>query len=116
MQLTELKFDELNFFAQVKKKPGLFLGKPSLLSLRDQLFGMGYAFSCCCKEDPLFYFHSFVEWYHEEVLDDKNGYACWWNHILYISGNDDAYAFQVFFNMFERYLQDKHGLGLLDMV
>ena len=44
MQLTELEFDELNFFAQVKKKPGLFLGKPSILSLRDQLFGMDYAF------------------------------------------------------------------------
>lgn len=114
MQVTELKFDELNFFAQAKKKPGLFLGKPSLLSLRDQLFGMGYAFSCCCKEDPLFYFHSFGEWYHEEVLDDKNGHACWWNHILYTSGNDDAYAFYAFFSAFEAYLQEKHGLSLLD--
>lgn len=114
MQLTELQFDELRFFAQMKKRPGLFLGKPSLLSLRDQLFGMGYAFSCCCKEDPLFCFHSFVEWYHEEALEDKNGYACWWNHILYTSGNDDTYAFYAFFTAFEAYLQEKQGLSLPD--
>ena len=106
------KFDELVFFAQMKKRPGLFLGKASLLSLRDQLFGMGYAFSVCNQEDTLKYFSLFIEWYHKEKVKDLNGYACWWNHILYISGNNDAYAFDFFFNCFEQYLRDVHNLYL----
>lgn len=110
MTNTEREFDELLFFAQVKKRPGLFLGKRSLLSLRDQLFGMEYAFSFYCQESPLKYFLLFIEWYHEEILKDKNGYTCWWNHILYLSGNDDAYAFDSFFKIFERYLRDIHNV------
>ena len=108
----ESKFDELMFFAQVKKRPGVFLGAPSLLSLRDNLFGMEYAFSFYNKESPLKYFRLFVTWYHEEIIKDLNGYACWWNHFLYISGNDDAYAFESFFNAFEGYLLDVHNLRL----
>lgn len=108
MENTERKFDELVFFAQVKKRPGIFLGRPSLQSFRDNLFGMEYAFSVCGAEIRLIYFRRFVKWYHEEILKDSNGYACWWNHILYISGNDDAYAFDVFFRIFEQYLRDVH--------
>ena len=76
MTSTECKFDELMFFAQVKKRPALFFGKPSLLSFRDQLSGMEYAFSFCYKERQLKYFYMFVEWYQKEVLKDLNGYAC----------------------------------------
>lgn len=111
MQLDS-KFDELHFFAQVKKRPGLFLGNPSLLSFRDQLFGMSYAFSFCCQESPLKYFNLFVDWYHKEILQDLNGYACWWNHILYTSGHNDADAFKTFFSVFERYLDTVHNLCL----
>ena len=106
------KFDELVFFAQVKKRPGLFLGQPSLLSFRDQLFGMNYAFSFYCQESPLKYFDLFVAWYREEIIKDLNGYACWWNHMLYTSGNDDAYAFKSFFREFEKYLRDVHNVCL----
>ena len=45
MRVTR-EFDELKFFADVKKRPGMYFGNPSLLSLRDWLFGMEYAFSC----------------------------------------------------------------------
>lgn len=51
-------------------------------------------------------------WYHEEIIKDLNGYACWWNHILYTSGNDDAYAFESFFREFEKYLRDVHNVCL----
>ena len=109
---TERIFNELIFFAQIKKRPGLFLGKPSLLSFRDQLFGMDYAFSFCYQESPFKYFNLFVTWYHEEIIKDPNGYSCWWNHILYTSGNDDACAFKSFFREFEKYLRDVHNVCL----
>ncbi|MBQ7862708.1 MAG: hypothetical protein IJ349_10980 [Clostridia bacterium] len=105
------KFDELKFFAEVKKCPNLFFGKPSLLSLRDHMFGMSYAFSVCDYENQLRYFYLFTDWYYKN-LTDKNGYACWWNHILYISGNDDAAAFHSFFRIFEQYLKDVHNVSL----
>lgn len=111
---VESKFDELLFFAEVKKRPGVYLGKPSLLSLRDQLFGMDYAFSFYNQESPLKYFRLFVNWYHEEILKDQNGYACWWNHMLYTSGNDDACAFASFFDILESYLRDVHDVHLPD--
>lgn len=109
---TEVKFDELVFFAQVKKMPGAFWGKPSLLSLRDHLFGMEYAFSFCSEEKQLKYFEAFIKWYHEEILMDSSAYACWWSHILYTSLSDDANAFESFFGKFEQYLHDVHNLHL----
>lgn len=119
MAEIDCKFDELEFFAQVKKRPGLFLGTTSFLSLRDQLFGMGYAFSFYDnQEDPLKYFSMFVKWYCKEAFEDLsslNGYECWWNHMLYVSGNNDAYAFDLFFKLFERYLRDAHNLYLPDV-
>lgn len=112
MANAETKFEELKFFAEVKQRPGMHLGEPSLLSFRDQLFGMQYAFSFCAQESPLKYFNLFVEWYHKEILKDQNGYACWWNHILYTSGNDDSRAFMSFFRFFEGYLRDVHHVSL----
>lgn len=105
-------FDELKFFADVKKRPGVYFGKPSLLSLRDQLFGMEYAFSFSFDETQLRYFRAFVAWYQNEKLEDQNGYACWWNHLLYICGNDDCYAFERFFVVFDQYLHDVHHISL----
>ncbi len=109
------EFDELTFFAQVKKSPALYFGKPSLLSLRDCLGGMTLAFSFCHEEEQFRYFNSFVKWYHEEIIKDLNGYACWWNHILYKSGNCDDLAFVNFFRAFERYLREVHGVSLPDL-
>ncbi len=77
MTNVEYEFDELVFFAQVKKRPGAFFGEVSLLSFRDQLFGMHYAFSFCYKESPLKYFDLFIKWYYKEIIRDSNGYACW---------------------------------------
>lgn len=104
-------FDELNFFAEIKKCPNMFLGKPSLLSLRDYIFGMSYAFSVCNCDNQFKYFNSFKDWYYNNQ-SDKNGYVCWWNHILYINGNDDALAFHSFFRIFEQYLKDVHNVSL----
>ena len=73
---------------------------------------MDIAFRFEHTESPLKLFHSFVIWYHEEKLADQDTYACWWNHILYISGNDGRYAFERFFAIFERYLHDVHHVSL----
>ena len=86
------EFDELKFFADVKKKPGVYYGNPSLLSLRDQLPGMEYASSFYADETPLRYFRAFVTWYQNEKVDDQNGYACLWNHLLY-QMKDSTYYF-----------------------
>lgn len=106
-------FNELDFFAQIKARPGVYLGKKSLLSLRDQLFGMIYAFSVCGKPKALQFFRGFMEDYNRQLfLADQNGYVCWWNHLLYISGSHDDYAFDAFFRAFEAYLLKEHGLSL----
>ena len=104
-------FDELNFFAEVKKRPNLFFGKPSILSLKDFISGMSHAFSACNYENQFKLFSSFTQWYYDN-LTDKNGYACWWNHIMYISGGDDVAAFHSFFRIFEQYLKDVHNVSL----
>lgn len=105
------KFDELEFFAEVKKCPNKFFGKPSLLSLRDYIFGMSHAFSACNRENQFVFFYSFTQWYYNNQ-SDKNGYVCWWNHLLYTNGNDDAAAFHSFFRIFEQYLKDVHNVSL----
>lgn len=111
--MTELQdFDELMFFAQMKARPGLYIGHTSLLSLRDYLFGMQHAFSIVYQQNAFVYLKQFIDWYHQNQLHDNNGYACWWNHILYTSGGDDDQAFHTFFKKFEAYLQKEHGLSL----
>ena len=99
-------------FAQIKARPGLWLGEKSPLSLRDHLFGMLHAFRLCLHEDPMEYLSGFIEWYQGRVIGDFNGYASWWNHILYTSGNRDAEAFDEFFRVFERYLQEECATAL----
>ena len=106
-------FDELALLSKIKTKPGLYFGRPSLKSLRDMLGGMSYAFSVCGQPDALFYFSHFTKWYNAQLMEkDKNGYACWWNYILYISGGFDDQAFFNFFRAFEKYLMDVHKLTL----
>lgn len=60
------------------------------------------------------YIHDFTDWYNHCLFaaDDPNGYACRWNHILYINGNADSLAFDDFYREFEAYLQNKHNLCL----
>ncbi len=106
------EFDELYFFASIKKRPGMYLGEKSLLSLRDCLHGMCYAFHAFGQDDALKYFDSFVRWYNAEVLHFSAGYACWWNHLMYISGGSASLAFDMFFREFEKHLKEKHDLTL----
>jgi len=112
MQNTDFHFDELEFFARMKHRPGVFLGNISLMSLRDHLFGMDHAFRLCHQDDALRYFFLFTDWYQNEIIKDWNGYACWWNHLLYVSGNNDAAAFFNFYKAFEQYLLEQHNLKL----
>jgi len=106
-------FSELAFFARVRKCPAAYLGRKSLTSLRDQLFGMIHAFSICGHPDAFRLFKGFIEDYNNRLfLTDKNGYVCWWNHLLYTSGGMDDAAFDLFFRRFEAYLQKEHGVML----
>ncbi len=91
----------------------MYLGRPSLRSLRDQLWGMEWAFSYCTDESPLKYVWLFVKRYEKEhIKDDEGTYASWYNHMTYISGGYDDQAFECFFHYFERYLRDEHNLCL----
>ncbi len=56
-----MKFNELEFFAQLKKRPAIYLGTQSLLHLRTFIFGMYYAFDFHSEDDNFFYFHSFIQ-------------------------------------------------------
>ena len=110
------EFDELAFFAHVKKRPGMYLGRKSLIGLRDHLFGMTYAFSACGHTDALKLFKGFIEYYNQKLfLTDQNGYVCWWNHLLYTSGGSDERAFDSFYRKFEAYLLEEHHLTLPDI-
>ncbi len=123
--LTSLheSFNELLFFAVVKRAPGVFLGDKNFMSMRDQLFGMRYAFEICGQVDKLKYFNGFPEWYNEKYLYRRdaeeewqktalNGYECWWGHIFYTGMSLPQSAFNVFFHEFEKYLEETHGVYL----
>lgn len=98
--MTDLhEFDELMFFAQIKARPGLYLGHNSLLSLRDYLFGMQHAFSITYQRNAFEYLKQFIDWYQATQIHDKNGYASLWNHLLYTSGGFDDQAFIRFFKV-----------------
>lgn len=105
-------FDELQFFARIKERPALFLGRKSLIGLRDMLWGMNYAFYQCDKTDALIYHEGFVKWYLENKLEQITAYSAWWNHLLYTSGNNDDRAFDEFFRVFEEYLHEVYNLHL----
>lgn len=112
----EKQFDELVFFAQVKRRPGAFFGRKSLIGLRDMLCGMQFAFAVCGEKDALRYSEEFIEKYNRRLMEkDSNGYSCWWNYLLYISGNDDDLALDNFFRAFEGFLEEEYGLKLLEV-
>lgn len=83
------------------------------MSLRDNLFGMITAFSICGHPDALKLFEDFIKYYNNKLfLTDQNGYVCWWNHLLYISGGMDNLAFDSFYRKFEAFLLEEHNLVL----
>ena len=109
----ELPFDELALLRQLKDRPGIFFGKKSLLSLRDFLWGVDYGLDIAANGQykgqthfPIL-FEGFVPWYIRRYVKDENGYAAWWNHLLYISGNRDDWAFDRFFSYLEEYLNSE---------
>ena len=106
------EFDELAFFAGVKRYTGLYMGSKSLTRLRAFLDGMYWAFAYGKKEDAFPLFHAFADWYQREVIRDENGYASWCNHMLYVSAYHEELAFDYFFKRFERYLKERYGLEL----
>ena len=112
MNENNCTFDELEFFAHIKKRPGMYFGEPSLISMRDYLNGMEHAFHFCGYEDKFGYFSLFREWYMENIIKDENSYAAWWNHMLYVSGGSDRQAFEYFFHRFEIYLSEVHNISL----
>ncbi len=109
MKEEKHEFNELELFAHIKKRPGLYFGQPSLISLRDFLLGMSLAFNACGCDDKLRYLNAFVEWYTENEVKRQHS---WWNHMIYISLGVDSYALETFFHEFEKYLSDVHNISL----
>ena len=110
-----MQFDELGFFGKIKKCPGLYLGKKSLINLTHFLAGMRFCADLYTNgsltDSCIFpYFDKFVTWYVESYVKDPNGYAVWWNHILYTSANNDDLAFDSFFHYFGLYLREQHEI------
>ena len=106
---TPAEFDELMFFGRMKARYGAHIGKKSILSLRDYIGGMEYAFWLMDGTYGHFkYFGEFIDWYAETYIQDRNGYAAWWNHLLYTSGNFDNLAFDAFYGCFESFLEEVH--------
>ncbi len=112
-----MAFDELKLFGDFKGRYGVYFGKKSLLSLRDTISGMVLSRyfdddEQVRRKSKLPYFDGFIEWYLQTYVKDGNGYAAWWNHMLYVSGNFDDAAFDLFFLRFEEYLTSIHHTAL----
>lgn len=103
-------YDELTLLAQRKARPGAYYGECSLRALRDEMAGRAYACGLCGQDELLKVYTGFASWYANQ-LPDQGKHATWWNHLTYLAGGDDRKAFDLFFERFEEYLQEK-GLAL----
>ncbi|MBP3923327.1 MAG: hypothetical protein J6D27_10205 [Ruminiclostridium sp.] len=116
MNENKCTFNELEFFAHIKKRPGMYFGEPSLFFMRNYILGMQHAFSFCGYQDKFKYFHLFTEWYQENVINDErgyqNGYANWYTHLMYVTACHDKEALERFLREFERYLEEVHNISL----
>lgn len=111
--MNESKFDELELFAKIKRRPGMYFGTKSILFLHIFLSGVICGTFLAGQDYEFHYFHGFNDWYmNKKNVTDKNGYVIWWNHILYTSGNYDSEAFDIFFKYFEEYLLEQYNITL----
>ena len=96
------RFDELKFFAEIKKRPGMFLGSKSINLLVAYINGIRHHA-----------YDNFNDWYMKKhKIEDKNGYVIWWNHILYVCANSDYHAFDRFISEFEEYIAEIYNVKL----
>ncbi len=116
-----MTFDELAFLREVRAKPGMYFGKKSLLGLRDLLSAMELGADAALADTGLpkktlfpIWWNGFVPWYTERYVNDRNGYAAWWNHLLYVSGNSDDKAFDNCFRCFDEFLRTAREAGGLN--
>ncbi|MCM1183120.1 MAG: hypothetical protein NC337_07085 [Roseburia sp.] len=109
------EFDELRFWTIIKTRPELYLGQKSIVRLDIFIKGISYALNYSSSTFP--YFDAFNDWYMEkQKVDNRRGYVIWWNHILYINGNQDDVAFDFFVKYFEKYLKEIHNVTLPEVI
>ena len=108
------RFDELKFFAEIKKRPGMFLGSKSINLLVAYINGIGHhAYVNNPYISPVLIYDNFNDWYMKKhKIEDKNGYVIWWNHILYVCANSDYHAFDRFISEFEEYIAEIYNVKL----
>ena len=114
-----MSLNELQLLSRLKDRPELYLGRRSLIGLRDFLNGVRIGANAFREEigeaAPVVpNYDAFIEAYSADLWrrEGRNGYVCWWNHMLYVAGGDDALAFDTFFHCFEAWLRDERGSSL----
>ena len=109
------EFNELRFWAKIKKRPELYLGQRSIVRLDIFIKGISYALNY--NHDTFSYFNGFDDWYMEkQKADIRNGYVDRKSVVQGINGNQDDVAFDFFIRYFEKYLKEIHNVTLPDVI
>ena len=113
-----MAFDELQFLSNIRERPGMFFGEPSLIGLRDLLDGMEWGARIARENAGLpterlfpIFLDGFLPWYERCCKKDQYSASCW-SHMLYVSFSLDGKAFNLCFELFEKYLKQELGLSL----
>lgn len=102
-----------NLLKQIRSKPGLYLGVPSLSHL--QMFLCGYAFSRQEQGLPLTIeekvFEQFQPWIQQRFNISA---SVSWAKIILLYSADERTGFELFFELWDEFLGQQCQLGLPD--
>lgn len=101
--------NEYSLIETIRKRPGMYLGSPSITALMNFLHGYQFALHELCKFDdaypgnlfPLDFY--FMHEYTALLFDLKESTAGWRNHILWNCGGDEEKALNRFFEILDEF-------------
>jgi hypothetical protein len=96
----------LEYLRAIEKRPGMYLGGPSISHL--QTFIMGYQMGRCGTDDTTV-LDGFDFWVYHRYR--HGGSRSWAQELLKQAGGDEAAAFDLFVAHFDEYLEERERIG-----
>jgi hypothetical protein len=110
MNLKEYKDLTGFLLGPLRKRPGMFLGRPEISRLPNFILGysIGFEMAKTSDNEADYYFgeNGFLDWYFKMFPERFSSY--WTDSFLIEANNDETLALEIFFNYLERYKNEKN--------
>jgi hypothetical protein len=99
----------LSLLRQIRRRPGMYIGKPSVIRLAAYIYGYEHAAEDMGGKEPDLLIHEFRDWIHQRAGSTRDS----WEETILNESADDADAQERFWKLLDEFLALR-GMTLSD--